>query len=182
MSIDNQREQYEIDDALSMISNSTARALDEPWKKLLKLRFKTLFAINIFFASSKSELKFSRWFSHEPGLHGVEDSQHDLSFKDLEGGSLPQHVQGETAAETSDEQVSRSDYNRFLCDARRSSMSVVELEMPWHPWFSKQFLGSDEESFFYECRTCSATRTHGACCNKRCRVVGTLGHFREAYS
>ena len=144
MSIDDQREQYEIDNVSSMILNSAARALEET----AETEIQNTVCNQYFFAPSMSEQSFPDGFQHEPGLHGMEVSQHDLSFNDLEGGILPQHVQGETAAETSDEQVFRSDYNRFLCDARRSSMSVVESKMPGDTWFFKQFLDSVEEFVF----------------------------------
>jgi len=78
----------------------------------------------------------------------MEGSQRDFSFHDLEGCSLPQHFQGEIAAETSDEPVSRSDSNRALFEARMSSMSDGELRVPWETGIMKQLLDRDDEIIF----------------------------------
>ena len=44
--------------------------------------------------------------------------------------------------------MSRSDYNRALFEARMSSMSDVELRMPWETGIMKQIFDSDDESAF----------------------------------
>ena len=49
---------------------------------------------------------------------------------------------------TPDEPVSRADYNRALFEARMSSMSDVELKMPWETGIMKQLFDSDDDSVF----------------------------------
>ena len=44
--------------------------------------------------------------------------------------------------------MSRSDYNRALFEARMSSMSDVELKMPWETGFMKQIFDGDDDSVF----------------------------------
>ena len=144
MSTDNQRGQIESDSLLSMVPDSVARASDETAGHDLQNPVYTEFS----FAPSTLEQSYPDVFRHEPGLHGMEGSQRDFSFHDLEGCSLPQHFQGEIAAETSDEPVSRSDSNRALFEARMSSMSDVELRVPWETGIMKQLLDRDGEIIF----------------------------------
>ena len=178
MSTDNQRGQIESDSFLSMVPDSVARASDETAGHDLQNPVYTEFS----FAPSTLEQSYPDVFQHEPGLHGMEGSQHDFSFHDLEGCSLPQHFQGEIAAETSDEPVSRSDSNRALFEARMSSMSDVELRVPWETGIMKQLLDRDDEIIFSNNSTCSATRSLDAFCDKRCRVFRAFGYVRKAHS
>ena len=96
----------------------------------------------------------------EQGL--FEGSQPDLDFGDekgcgsfqLEHGSAYMEGCGasqfplDDVARSSEVPVLRSDYNRALFEARMSSMSDVELKMPWETGIMKQIFDSDDESAF----------------------------------
>ena len=144
MNTDSQREQFDDDSFLSMVSDPVARASDETAEDVLQNSDYNEPVV----APLMSEQSCPDVSQHEPGLHGLEGSQHDLGFQDLDGCSLPQPFQGELAAETSDAPVSRADYNRALFEARMSSMSDVELKMPWETGIMKQLFDSDDDSIF----------------------------------
>ena len=94
-----------------------------------------------FLECSQLELDFA-------DVRGCGSFQLEHSSANMEGCSASQFPSEDAVARSSEVPVSRSDYNRALFEARMSSMSDVELKMPWEIGIMKQIFDSDDESVF----------------------------------
>ena len=84
-----------------------------------------------------------------PQVMSGEDEQHELPcFSDIDGRSASQFENAPHAGASTDVPASRSEVNRALFEARMSSMSDVEIKMPWEQGIMKQIFDSDDDSIF----------------------------------
>ena len=146
MNTDSQNGSLEDDSFLSLVSGPIARASDGD------TALETTYGVNTSSVAAP--------VTPEQGL--FEGSQPDLDFGDEKGcgsfqlehgsaymeGCSASHFPSVDVARSSEVPVSRSDYNRALFEARMSSMSDVELKMPWETGIMKQIFDSDDDSVF----------------------------------